>query len=90
MGATPEKRFARSTTSSAQVEVRAITETLDTEREFSRTRDLIRCPFCRREVWAYRWSRAGSGKRCPCGALLCRDRAYAPDPKAGHEPRRRP
>ena len=76
----PEKRFTRSTISPAQVEVRAITETLDTRVEFSRTRDLIRCPFCQGEVWAYRWSRAGSGKRCPCGALLCSRDAYGPEP----------
>lgn len=34
-----------------------------------RTRILIECPFCGAEVWAFVWSLAGSGKRCPCGAL---------------------
>lgn len=26
------------------------------------------CPWCDREVTAYTWSLAGSGKRCECGA----------------------
>lgn len=26
------------------------------------------CPFCDAHVAAYRWSLAGSGKRCTCGA----------------------
>ena len=34
-----------------------------------RTRILIECPFCGAREWAYVWSLAGSGKRCPCGAL---------------------
>lgn len=29
----------------------------------------IACPFCGRVVRAYWWSLAGSGKKCPCGAL---------------------
>ena len=61
-----------------KTEWRPITETLETRREFARTRDLIRCPFCRRTVWAYRWSRCGNGKKCACGALLCRAEARAP------------
>lgn len=37
--------------------------------EFGRTRILVRCPFCRVEEWAYIWSMAGKGKKCPgCGA----------------------
>jgi rubrerythrin len=37
--------------------------------EFGKTRILIVCPFCGEEVWAYKWSLAGSGKKCPqCGA----------------------
>jgi hypothetical protein len=56
---------------------------MTTEREFreyesvrpgrsrmGRTEDLVTCPFCGDEVWTYRWSRWGSGKRCRCGALL--------------------
>lgn len=31
--------------------------------------ELKPCPFCGEEVWAYKWSLAGSGKKCPqCGA----------------------
>lgn len=38
-------------------------------REFGRNRILIECPFCQEQVWAYSWSLAGSGKKCPkCGA----------------------
>lgn len=33
-----------------------------------KTRILIKCPCCGEEVWAFVWSLAGSGKRCPCGA----------------------
>jgi hypothetical protein len=37
--------------------------------EFGKSRTLIKCPFCGEEVWAYNWSLAGCGKRCPgCGA----------------------
>jgi len=37
--------------------------------EVGKTRILIVCPFCDEEVWAYKWSLAGSGKKCPqCGA----------------------
>lgn len=42
----------------------------DSRSEFGRSRILIVCPFCQCEVWAYSWSLAGSGKRCPkCGAM---------------------
>lgn len=41
-------------------------------REFSemgRSRILIECPFCGETFWAYVWSLAGCGKKCPrCGA----------------------
>jgi hypothetical protein len=44
-------------------------EVLDSITEFGRNRWLIKCPFCGSTVWAYTWSLAGSGKRCPgCGA----------------------
>lgn len=39
-------------------------------REFGRIKVEIHCPFCEDDVEAYLWSLAGSGKRCPCGALL--------------------
>jgi hypothetical protein len=29
---------------------------------------IIECPFCEEEVVAFKWSFAGCGKRCPCGA----------------------
>lgn len=35
-----------------------------------RTEDAVVCPFCDDEVYTYRWSRYGSGKRCRCGAIL--------------------
>lgn len=37
----------------------------------SQTRYELICPFCAATVIAYRWSLAGSGKRCSCGVLLC-------------------
>jgi hypothetical protein len=33
---------------------------------------ILECPCCGIEVKAYRWSLAGSGKRCTCGALHTR------------------
>jgi hypothetical protein len=62
-------------------ERRPIDPPLETVSGVGLTRDLIRCPFCQTAVWAYAWSRAGSGKRCPCGALLCATTALAPQPK---------
>lgn len=29
----------------------------------------LTCPFCGESVIAYVWSLAGTGKRCPCGAM---------------------
>jgi uncharacterized radical SAM superfamily Fe-S cluster-containing enzyme len=38
--------------------------------EHARSRVEIVCPFCNTKVWAYIWSLAGSGKKCPkCGAI---------------------
>jgi hypothetical protein len=38
--------------------------------EVGKTRWRIVCPYCNTEVWAFIWSLAGKGKRCPgCGAL---------------------
>jgi len=51
-------------------ERRPILPATQSVREFGRSKDLIACPFCQVHVWAYRWSRAGSGKRCQCGAIL--------------------
>lgn len=39
----------------------------------------IICPFCGERVTAYLWSLAGSGKKCPCGALLGQIGAHAPE-----------
>jgi hypothetical protein len=36
--------------------------------EFGRSTVDLCCPFCGSTVTAYRWSLAGSGKRCACGA----------------------
>lgn len=39
--------------------------------EVGRNRMLLECPWCGDEVTAYRWSLAGSGKRCPnCRSLF--------------------
>lgn len=37
--------------------------------EHGRSTVAILCPFCGAQVIAYKWSMAGSGKRCECGAL---------------------
>jgi endogenous inhibitor of DNA gyrase (YacG/DUF329 family) len=35
-----------------------------------KSQTLIVCPFCSTQVWAYNWSMAGGGKKCPkCGAI---------------------
>jgi len=45
-------------------------EILDEVSEFGKSRILIECPYCKTEVWAYKWSLAGHGKKCPkCGAI---------------------
>lgn len=43
---------------------------LDSRSEFGRSRILVRCPYCERELWVFKWSYAGCGKRCECGAKL--------------------
>ncbi len=43
---------------------------------------LIRCPFCEAIVKAYKWSLAGSGKKCVCGALFT---AFNRDASRGSE-----
>jgi hypothetical protein len=35
-----------------------------------RTHDEIICPFCNEELFVYRWSFWGGGKKCDCGAKL--------------------
>lgn len=46
---------------------------------FGRSTVHIECPFCFREVVAYKWSLSGSGKKCECGALFDgRGRARGP------------
>lgn len=38
--------------------------------EMGKTRIQIQCPFCHEDFWAYIWSLAGGGKKCPkCGAI---------------------
>lgn len=52
-------------------------EVIDRVSEAGRTRIEIECPFCREQFWAYVWSLAGSGKRCPkCKALHYRTGAF--------------
>ena len=36
--------------------------------EFGRSTMEIKCPFCGKVTTAYKWSLAGSGKKCGCGA----------------------
>lgn len=36
--------------------------------EFGRSSLDIKCPFCSAVTTAYKWSLAGSGKKCSCGA----------------------
>lgn len=59
---------------------RPIPPALDTIVEFGRTRHLLTCPFCLASVLAYLWSRAGSGKRCSCGAVLYMQEAMRREP----------
>jgi len=43
---------------------------IKTHHQFGKTRTKIECPWCETQFWAYNWSMAGSGKRCPgCGSL---------------------
>ena len=42
--------------------------------EFGRSKAIVECPFCGKRNIAYKWSLAGSGKRClneSCRAHLC-------------------
>jgi hypothetical protein len=41
-----------------------------------RSYGFVDCPFCHTTVRVYLWSLAGSGKRCPCGALLTSSTAF--------------
>jgi hypothetical protein len=44
---------------------------------------IVTCPFCHADVEAYKWSLAGGGKRCTCGALhgwLGGSRRWKPEP----------
>lgn len=41
--------------------------------EHGRSTIEIVCPFCCKRVTAYKWSMAGCGKRCTCGAMHYRD-----------------
>lgn len=59
-------------------ETRPLAAPIASTSEVGRSRDLIACPFCSAHVWTFTWSRCGRGKRCQCGALLCRAQAYAP------------
>jgi hypothetical protein len=36
--------------------------------EMGRSTIVITCPFCGQEIEAYKWSLAGCGKKCFCGA----------------------
>ena len=53
---------------SKKTERRGYTYT-DGQSTMGRAEMFITCPFCGQLVKAYRWSLAGCGKRCPCGAL---------------------
>ena len=45
-----------------------------------RSTEWIVCPFCYEHVETYIWSRCGGGKKCGCGAMLCRATAYKKEP----------
>jgi hypothetical protein len=49
------------------VEARAY-EIVSERAEFGRSTMDIKCPFCGEVTTAYKWSLAGSGKKCGCGA----------------------
>lgn len=52
---------------------------LDRRSEMGRSRVFIECPFCKGRFWAYVWSLAGSGKKCPhCEAFHGSMAAYPP------------
>lgn len=36
---------------------------------------MLVCPFCGAKIQAYKWSLAGSGKKCSCGAYFDSRRA---------------
>lgn len=50
-----------------------VEEAQNTQREgrsaMGKSTVIVTCPFCHRDVEAYKWSLAGGGKRCSCGAL---------------------
>jgi hypothetical protein len=54
----------------AGVVSREITEIGRERSRMGRSTIDVRCPFCSLWVTAYKWSMAGGGKRCACGALL--------------------
>jgi len=49
-------------------ETRTYTVLEEARRPNGRSSLTIRCPFCDGVTEAFRWSLAGSGKRCRCGA----------------------
>lgn len=40
---------------------------------------IVTCPFCGEQVSTWLWSLYGSGKKCPCGALLTAGLAWMPE-----------
>jgi len=39
------------------------------QHEMGRSTEWVQCPYCLTWTECYKWSLAGRGKRCPCGAL---------------------
>ena len=50
-----------------EIEIREY-EVVRERAEFGRSTMDIKCPFCGEVTTAYKWSLAGSGKKCDCGA----------------------
>lgn len=49
---------------------------LDGQHEHGRSTWFVHCPFCDSEIEVYIWSFYGCGKKCECGAILHRWKAY--------------
>lgn len=62
-------------------ERRPLAAPLGARSEIGRSQELLACPFCFARVWTFQWSRCARGKRCPCGAILYRASALAPETK---------
>lgn len=54
-----------------KTEALPLVDVTETRSYMGRTQDDVTCPWCGATTSTYRWSRAGSGKRCSgCDAIL--------------------